>query len=107
MKVMSSDVMIRPRYFHSEGMPECGTSKTGRKSELENRAHPAPYRCCGRFGIACCQQQLRLMRFQYPRRLLARRPPLKPAFRQTFLCQPESLAVIDQNADRRSATAAE
>src|SRR5947209_7015270 len=47
------------------------------------------------------------MRFQHARRLLSGRPPLKTALRQTFLCEPKSLAVIDQNADRRSAPAAE
>src|SRR5262249_5678043 len=99
MKVMSSAVMIRPRYFHSEGMPECGTAKTGTQERTLKCAHPPPHWCCGRLGIACGQEQLRLMRFQYSPCPVARRPPLKPALGQTFLCQPESLAVIDQNAD--------
>src|SRR5262245_39499242 len=107
MKVMSAAVMIRPRYFHSDGMLECGTAKTGTQERCLKRAHSAPHWCGGRFRIARCQQQLRLMCFQAPRRLLSDPPPLKPPLRQTFLRQPKSLAVIDQNTDRRPAPAAE
>ena len=52
-----------------------------------------------RIGVSGCQQQLRLMRRQRPDSLCARRPPSETSLRQALCGQPESLAVILQNAD--------
>src|SRR6267143_2078190 len=45
------------------------------------------------------------MSLQCSRRLLAIRPPDEAPFRQPFLCEPKSLPVVDQNANRRAAPA--
>jgi hypothetical protein len=47
------------------------------------------------------------MRSQCFRGFAARGPPLKPAFRQAFRCDPEPLAVIREDPDRLAAAAAE
>src|SRR5208337_1378113 len=60
--------------------------------------------------VARRQQHLQLMRRQTPRHLArapAFRPPAEPPLRQSLLRQPESLAIIDEDANRRAPPAAE
>ncbi len=56
------------------------------------------------------QQDLQLMRRQTPRhlaRIPAFRPPAKTPFRQPLLGEPKSLAIVNQDANRCSASATE
>jgi hypothetical protein len=53
------------------------------------------------------QQQLRLMRLEHARGLFTARPPHESPLRQPLLRQPETLPVIDQDADRSSTPAPE
>src|SRR6266542_891045 len=110
MKAISSAVITRPRYFHSAAM---GRSLTEAKPERKClaqfflRTHSAPDRCRCCLRVARRQQQLRLMGLQSSSRLLPTRPPDKPPFRQPLLRQPEPLAVVGENANRRAPPAAE
>src|ERR1700722_2850388 len=69
-------------------------------------AHAAPLRRGFRFGIAGRQQQLRLVRSQYPRRFVTRWPPAEASLRQTLRGQPKPLAVIREQFDGGAAAAA-
>jgi hypothetical protein len=62
----------------------------------------SPHRRGFRLRIAGRQQQLRLMCLQRSRRFGACRPPLEPSFGQAFRRQPEPLAIVLQDSDRRS-----
>jgi hypothetical protein len=62
----------------------------------------SPHRRGFRLRIACRQQQLRLMCPQDPRRFGACRPPPETSFGQALRRQPEPLAIVLQDADRRS-----
>src|SRR6516225_8531826 len=57
--------------------------------------------------VARRQQQLYLVGLQPPGGLLATRPPHKPSLRQPLLRQPKSLAIVRENANRSSPSAAE
>jgi hypothetical protein len=65
----------------------------------------SPHRRGFYLRIARRQQQLRLVRLQYPRRFGARRPPLEPSFGQSLRRQPEPLAIVLQDSDGRSTIA--
>jgi hypothetical protein len=69
-------------------------------------AHAPPLWRGFRFGIAGRQQQLRLVRSQYPRRFVTPRPPAEASLRQTLRGQPKPLAVIGKQFDGGSAAAA-
>src|ERR1700722_8921217 len=75
------------------------------------RAHRPPRRCrLSRCGIPRRQQHLQLMRRQTPRHLVRIppfRPPAKTPLRKPLLREPETLAIIDEAANRRAAPAAE
>src|SRR5438094_4337146 len=111
MKTISSAVITRPRYFHSAAMgrslPEPKLERQVPNVILFLCAHPPPHRCRCRLRVTCRQQQLRLMGLQSSSRLLSARPPHKSSLRQPLLRQPETLAVVGENANRRFPPAAE
>src|SRR5580698_4548575 len=110
-KAICSRSMVCPRYRH--------VSASGITAECQKRKQNAslllwvistyfsPHRRGFYLRIARRQQQLRLVRLQYPRRFGARRPPLEPSFGQSLRRQPEPLAIVLQDSDGRSTTGAE
>src|SRR3989442_1391719 len=111
MKAISSSFNFRPRYWNVASIAaERSSSSNGTQAPplkmlirgLNRRRDAAPHRrrlCGGR--IARRDEQLKLVSFQPCCHLsLICRPPSKSPFRQTFLAQPKSLPVIDENLDR-------
>src|SRR5215208_665589 len=66
----------------------------------------APHRGGRSLRVARRQQQLCLVGFQPPGGLVSARPPHELPLRKPLLGQPEPLAVVNQDADRRAAPAA-
>src|SRR5512133_921792 len=93
---------VEPRFRHNRSMPE---EKSERKGFVS--AHLSPHGC--RFGlrVARRQQQLRLVRLQHPRGLVAGWPPLETPFGQSLRRQPKPLAVELEDPDGGSTAAAE
>src|SRR5579863_4040878 len=96
-------------------LPSVAESKIERKSLAPffstRRAHRPPRRRrLGGARVARRQQHLQLMRRQTPRHLVRippSRPPAKTPFGKPLLREPESLAIIDKTANRRTASATE
>src|SRR5580692_11026018 len=110
-KAICSRSMVCPRYRHvsASGITAaCQKSKQNASLLLwVISTYFSPHRRGFYLRIARRQQQLRLVRLQYPRRFGARRPPLEPSFGQSLRRQPEPLAIVLQDSDGRSTTGAE
>src|SRR5438094_8689090 len=70
---------------------------------LDSRRDATPHRCrLSGGGIARRDEQLKLVGLEQCCRLFVIcRPPPESSFRQTFLAQPKSLPVVDENLDGR------
>jgi hypothetical protein len=83
-------------------MPE---EKSERKAFVST--HLPPHGCRLGLRVASRQQQLRLVRLQYPRGFVAGRPPLETPFGQSLGRQPKPLAVELKDPYGGSSAAAE